>query len=805
MKRWRLALLIPALWSIPSPAAAAPTRPVAAPQPSELRVVPAEVRLTSRRDYRQVVVSGLFGGEERDLTQRARFVSSDPKVIRVVGGRVEPAGDGSATLAVRVGTLTRRVPVRVTGYSTPDPVRFHFETIPLLTRQGCSSGSCHGSPRGRAGFSLSLYGYDPEIDRVSLTRDGYNRRINVLEPSESLLLKKPLLEVSHGGGKRLRKSDPAYRLLHEWIAEGATVEKPAVTCTGIEIAPGPSRVLKAPYLTQQLCVVARFSDGSSRDVTGVATFESTQPAVAVVDGAGLVTARGRGQAAISVRYLDFLSSAHITMIEDVPGFAWKPEPEPGFIDRLVNTKLRQLQVLPSEICTDSEFIRRVSLDLTGLLPQPDRTRRFLADASPDKRARLVDELLETDAHARFWALKRADLFRVTSGRLPNGRADKLSEWIYEANRTNLPYDRFARTLLTASGESADTPTAGYFVAIPTMEERTEMTAQIFMGSRLECARCHNHPFESWTMRDYYSLAAVFARVQVANKTAIRLADSGDALLPTTREAMKPWGAKPSDAEPPDRRTAFVDWLARAGNPFFARVEVNRMWSELFGRGIVDPVDDFRSTNPPSNAALLDALGLEFERSGFDRRHMLRLICRSRAYQRSSITHRLNVADESLFSHAKVRLLTAEQLQDAIGLTSRRLPPPAPGSTSADARRYATQRSAPENSAFTLAFGQPKRETACTCERSTEPTLLQALELLNGGTAFTAATLGADTYAAMTNDTLVRELYLSAFCRDPSAAELKTALQHLSASTDRKAAVVDLLWSIMNTREFLFQH
>ncbi|MGV3724184.1 MAG: DUF1553 domain-containing protein [Actinomycetota bacterium] len=827
-------------------AAPGPALPRAMPI-ERLEVYPSEVIIDRRRGYRQLVVTGYVGGEPHDFTHAAKTRIANEKVATVLGGRVAPTGNGQTVIKVALGSRSIVVPVRVTGFAKPDPVRFQLETLPSLTKQGCSTGSCHGAPHGKGGFALSLFGYDPRADRIALTRDGFNRRVNVLEPKESLILKKPLLEVPHVGGKRLRKTDAAYRILHDWVYAGARADDAEPSCERIEIQPGPGRVLRAPNLTQQLSVLAYYDDGTTRDVSAIAAYESSLPSVASVDDNGRITGRERGQAAITIRYLDRLESYFITVVQDVPGFVWKASPENGWIDQLVNRKLKQLQYLPSGTCADEVFIRRVSLDLTGLLPSPDRVRKFLADCarerngamgqrkdsvkgstgqrvngaaappkalthlpvdpltSPKTRARLIDELLETEEYARFWALKKADLMRVSPKRLKDGGADRFAAWLVDAVRANMPHDRFAREILTSAGDTRTVAAANYFLAIPSTEERTEMTAQIFMGSRVECAKCHNHPFESWTMRDYYSISAVFARTQT-DKLVVKLASTGEALNPATREPLRPWGMSEEQARSQsqaDRRTFFVDWLTRPGNPFFARVEVNRIWSDLLGRGIVEPIDDFRSSNPPSNVPLLDALAKELEQSGFDRKHMIRLICNSRTYQRSTDTNRFNETDEKLFSHARIRLLTAEQVKDAIAVATRALPPrPA---DDAQRPRYATQRAYSDGAALTTAFGQPQRDTACTCERQTSPTLLQALELLNGGGAHQMARTGSASYAQLPNAALVEELYLAALSRKPNAKEKATTLAYLGKAPDRAEAVMDLVWTLVNTQEFLFQH
>jgi hypothetical protein len=1033
MMKWSRCLFLPIVLIAVTESSAAPI-----PQPQRIEVYPAQIILDTQRSSRQLIVTGFFNDEPRDLTAQAQLLSSDPKILAIKGTRAVPIGDGSASISVTVAGQTARVPAVVSNSAKPDPVQFKFETVAVLTKQGCATGSCHGSPHGKGNFSLSLFGYDPSIDRVSLTRDGFSRRVNVMEPSESLMLKKPLMEISHVGGKRLMKSDTAYRILYDWIYEGAATPLPAVECQKIVIHPASHRILKAPFLKQQISVLARYSDGTVRDVTAIATYTTSNAAVAEANADGLVTGKSRGQAAISVRYLDKLESIFFTVIEDIPGFAWNNPAENNFIDRLVDDKLRQLQFLPSDTCNDSTFVRRIYLDLTGLLPTADAARQFIADKSSDKCAKLIDRLLETEDFARFWAQKKAELMRVSPQVLKEGRADLFAEWIIDAQRKNLPYDQFARQILTASGSTLHVPPANYYEAVGTMEERTEMTAEIFMGSRLECTKCHNHPFENWTMKDYYSLAAVFVRTKDENGE-VSVSNSGEAMHPTSHQAMVPWGtpATPhATVAASDRRQVFADWLVAKGNPFFARVEVNRIWAQLLGRGIVEPVDDFRSSNPPVNGPLLNALAAEFEKAGYDRKHVIRLICNSRTYRRSTEAGKFNEDDDTLFSHATARLLSAEQLKDAIGMVSGSLTPtPVVEKKLADARRdfqaretelergydawlsaarrsakaasnwagiwysvgpfeysrnpgkeqfppekhpvnlsekfdkgllwrqrldlgdansrqsldgsnkadktvtflyrriecdddqtqtvqlqasngalvwlneqsitpallkgnstlrlnlkagenhllikvvtraktefsylpkiekgtskkrntdlpgfliellalpaesladfqrhaardyyfsadgsyrglrdqirklqsraeYATQCAVPDRSAFLATFGQPQRQSACTCERSHTPTLLQAFELLNGN--IVSGMLGAaqGTYGKLDDDKLIDEIYLASYSRLPTEKDRAKAREYLKNAEARPTAISDLAWAIVNTREFLFQH
>ena len=982
----------------------------------------------------------------RDVTRAARFRSNRPAVVSIEKGRLVPGTNGTAVVTVDWQGHQHTVPVSVTGQDRPDPVSFRYETLAALTKQGCNAGSCHGSPQGKGGFSLSLFAFDSRHDEESLVRGGFNRRTNVQAPLESLMLKKPLLRVPHVGGKRLRPTDAAFPVLKNWIAEGARADvRDAPDCLRIKLFPGPVRILSFPHAKQQLSVLAYFDDGSTRDVTALATYDTSHHDVASVSASGLVTGARRGQSAVTVRFLEHLESAYFTFVDRVEGFQWPDPPEHNLVDRLVNARLKLLQVAPAETCRDEVFLRRVFLDLTGLLPSVERCREFLADRRPDRRQRLIERLLGSREFARFQALRLADLLRVNPQVLTDGRARLFADWIARAVEKNLPFDELARRVLTASGDTRHVAPANYFAAIPMTEDVAEATAQVFMGSRIQCAKCHNHPFESWTQDDYYSIGAVFHRVK-RNGQMVSIAASGEMTNPLSGRVMQPWGSRQVQARlntGGDRREMFARWLTARGNPFFARVAVNRIWAHLLGRGIVDPIDDFRSSNPPSNVELLDALATVFEKSGFDRRQVFRLVCNSQTYQRSTAANRFNQDDEELFSRGRVRLLTAEQLQDAVGyvtgtlrsaektaelvadlekelqqvrkelsekrgewessLLSRlnaatwweggwwsvgpfqggnhkkvhgtgfspeadrtvrldqtfengklswqsqlgwrreqkidlgkggaaaiyvyhtvfvkrssrgklhlsaddgmkvwhdgklvfdqlqitdneetqfaevdlrqglnrflvkvvngggafhftwRLLPLEPGYQPAPAVRelpgyiaemlakpgekqdpgrraqvdafytsrdgrvadltrridmggrfdYATQRPFPERTDFLKAFGQPERRTPCACERSGEPTLDQALQLLNGKKVHDQVGQSLKRYQKLANQPLVEELYLSALSRLPTARERQATGRYLEASgDDRSAAIRDLVWAVLNTQEFMFQH
>ena len=794
-----------------------------------IEVYPPKIVLRSQRARVQILVTGYFAnGEIRDLTRDAKFITPATAVVAVHDGIALPKRDGKGEIIVAAEGHEVKVPVEVSGQNQADPVLFRTETLAVLTKHGCNSGSCHGSPQGKGGFSLSLFGYDPVLDAENLVRSGLNRRTDALNPADSLMLKKPLMRLPHIGGKRLNKTDPGYRVLLDWIAQGCKTDDDKLpVCVRLIVQPGPSRVLRSPHLTQQLSVMAEFANGTFRDATELATYEVSHKEVLQVSEFGLVTGRKRGQGSVSVRYLNHLESVHFTVTQDVEGFQWTNPPETNLVDHNVNAKLKQLQVLPSETCDDATFLRRVYLDLTGLLPPVHKVKAFLSDSTTDKRGKVIDELLATEEFARYCALRFADLMRVNTKTLPDGRAELLADFLIDGYRKNTPFNLVATEILTATGDSSKVPGANYFLAAPDPNELTETTAQLFMGSRITCAKCHNHPFENWTQEDYYRISAVFARVAKSGKV-ISIKSSGEVIHPTTGKTLIPFGTPSADPNT-DRRVAFANWLTKPGNPFFARVEVNRIWAHLFGRGIVSPVDDFRSSNPPAIPELLDALAAEFLQSGFDRKHIIRLICNSRTYQRSTATNQFNEADDELFSHYPIRRLTAEQTQDAIGYATGSLRNAAeiPASLLAlenelasspkdktkqsavqrlrERRDYATQRLTPQQSPFLKAFGQTKRETPCACERIDDPTVDQALQLLNGPLVASLVNSGSSHFAKLTDDEVVERLWLAALTRLPTAAERTKALEHLKKRSDRPEAVRDLVWAVINTREFLLQH
>jgi Protein of unknown function (DUF1549)/Protein of unknown function (DUF1553) len=792
--------------------------PILSP-PTKLEVFPTNIQLASSNDLRHLVVTGMDAtGNQRDWTHDCQITSANPAIAKVEGNRVLPVADGATELTIEVGTVRQMIPVQVTNATQPRRTQFENEVLVALSKQTCNSGACHGSPSGKGGFRLSLRAFDQQLDQLTLVREEFGRRVNPLEPEKSLLLEKPLMKVAHGGGMQIHKHDPAYEILRNWIAEGATIDPPnTARCLKLEIFPNSKVILNRAYAPkQQMIAIAHYADGTTRDMTHLVAYETSNTSVAEVNARGLVTSRGRGEAAILVRYLEHIESVPMMFIEDVPGFAWQAPPANNYIDDLVNAKLKQLQYLPSETANDSEFLRRVHLDVIGLLPTIEETEAFLKDTATDKRSNLIDALLKRPEHAKFWALKWGDLLRMTTKSVGDEGVYKYNRWVEESLRENKPYDEFARELITASGSTLANPASNFYRTAADTNDCVETISQVFLGARLQCAKCHNHPFERWTQDNYYGLGAFFQRVQ-RKKTQrtgemfVWTSNAGEVTQPRTGQVMKPWLPQIGSIEPAtddDRRKAFAEWLVSPTNPYFARIEANRIWSQLFAKGIVDPIDDFRDSNPPSNGPLLDALAKDFVEHKFDRQHLLRVILNSRTYQASYQTNDFNRDDARYFSHQEPRLLTAEQLLDAVNATSGtnqtfgQLPP----------GTKATQLPAPDvvKVDFLKVFGQPERATVCACERTEDSNLAMAIELFNGPMIYERLKDPNNRFrkvlaAGGTTEDAIKQLYLAALCRLPTDAEMASAMAHAKTRPDPAIALEDICWALLNTDEFLFQH
>jgi hypothetical protein len=708
-----------------------------------------------------------------------------------------------------------------------ETVSFRYDVIPTLTRLGCNQGTCHGTPTGKNGFRLSLRGYDPAVDRNALTREIGRRRINLVEPDQSLLLLKARNAVPHEGGRRLADDGADYHRIRAWIAAGALEDRDDVPRL-LRMSIKPERhQLEPSQSAQPLRVTAHFTDGRARDVTDLCKWTSSDEDTATVDAYGVATRGQRGEATITAEYCGRFASARLTVRESVPGFRWPEVAEQTLIDRHVFAKLKLLEIEPSELCTDEVFLRRVTLDLTGQLPEPDEIRQFVADDRHDKRDRLIEDLLDAPAFADWWAMKWTD--RLGGNQRFTGKfgAMKYHAWIRAAMAENMPEDAFVRTLLTASGPNYENPPASFWRRMRVGGIGTEVDAelaaeeisQLFLGIRIQCARCHNHPGERWTQDDFHGLAAFFKRLKFKNgeyfngiydkEDVVYFVNTGDVQHPRTGAVVPPTllDAGPATIAPDeDRRVAFATWLTTPENPWFARNSVNRLWYHLLGQGLVDPVDDVRDSNPASHPELLDALIQEFVASGFDRRHLLRQIARSLTYQLSSVPTLTNADDRRYFSHASVRLLPAEALLDAISQATgvaESFPDAPPGT------RAVALPDGEYKHLFLEAFGRPARALACECERDAGTNFQQALQLVAGRTVATKVHSDSGRAARLAGSTLsptevIDELFLATLSRAPDSAERELLRPRIGPSgSDRRAAVEDLLWALVNHREFLF--
>ena len=786
--------------------------------PQKVEVYPKEVELVGESSARQLVVTGYDSNQTpQDWTRDAVFSCLDETIAEVRNGVVHVKSDGETKVIVQVGMHQIEVPIRVSAASQHRDIAFESEVLVALSKQGCNSGACHGSPSGKGMFRLSLRGFDQKLDLLTLIREDFGRRVNRIEPENSLLLQKPLMKVSHGGGKQIHSDDPAYHIIRKWIAEGANADPPdAPRCVRLEVYPAQKRIMALEHARQQLSVLAHFSDGSSRDVTKLVVYESSDQSIAAVDESGWVAGASQGEAVILVRFLEHIESVPFMFVEHQPGFKWVSPPAKNYIDELVNDKLKQIQYLPSDTCTDSEFLRRVYLDVIGILPTVAESRSFLENTASDKRAVLIDQLLEREEYAKFWALKWGDLLRMTSQTVGKEGVYKYHRWVEEAFRKNMPYDEFATALLSADGSTLSNPPANFYRTATSMNDCVETVSQVFLGARLQCAKCHNHPFERWTQDNYYGLGAFFQRVQ-RRKTQrpgemfVWSASSGEVTQPRTGKQMKPWlpvDGTVDNASESDRRDTFVEWLVNVENPYFAKIEANRIWSECFARGIVEPIDDFRDSNPPSNGPLLDALAMDFAKHGFDRKHLLRTILNSRTYQAGYQVNESNRDDQIYFSHQVPRLMSAEQLLDAInhatGLQE--------AFANLPAGTKATHLPAPDlvKVDFLKVFGQPERSTVCACERASDSNLGMAIELFNGTTIHKKLQQDTNRFRDALKQQkplpdILDELYLAAVCRLPTDTERNAAVAHCSTRETPADGLADVCWALLNTDEFIFQH
>ena len=694
-------------------------------------------------------------------------------------------------------------------------VDFVRDVVPALTKAGCNAGACHGSFQGRGGFKLSLLGFDPDADYQSIVRDARGRRVFPSSPEESLILKKPSQRLPHGGGLRLTEGDAAYRILHAWVEQGMPPPRSGLHVTRLAVSPAELVMRAGQQMT--LSVSATWSDGQERDVTAWAQYDVRQQEIAGVSATGDVKVAAAGRTAVTIRYTGSVVAVPVTVpfADAVPPVDFAPQ---NFIDELALAEWRKLGLSPVARSSDEEFIRRVHLDLIGTLPTPDEVRSFLADGSEEKRARLIDSLLERPEYVDYWALKWSDLLRAHRRSLGEKGLASFSSWLKQRLRANAPLDEIARELITAKGNLYSSgPVAFYFVD-KTPEELAETTAQIFCGIRLGCARCHHHPFEVWGQEDYYALASFFTGVSrkdnkeqgsFGGAQGIKFATAPPMKHPQSGIALAPraFGWQPADAENSDVRVPLAAWLTGPENPRFARTVVNRYWGYLLGRGLVHPIDDLSTTNPPVFPPLLDALSADFVARKHDLKHLLRTIANSSVYQLASDIDPEIDAQGEFFTRRIPFRLPAEVLLDAVNQAAgtreafANLPPGTRAIALPDPN---------VDSYFLTTFGRPRRTSTCECERMNRLDLSQVLHLANGEALHAKITDPNGRVAkllatGLKDAQIVEELYLATLSRMPTRREREVAGKHLAAANDRKEGVEDLLWALFNCSEFVMNH
>ena len=783
---------------------------------TEVKVYPPEIELGSARARQQLVVQATSqDGVTRDVTFQARYQLGNPGLARLRNASLQPLADGRTELRVTFAGQSATVPVVVSNSAAQPALSFKLDVMPVFTRAGCNAGACHGTSRGKDGFHLSLYGFDPDGDYYRLTREQIGRRVNLGIPEESLIVQKGLGAVQHTGGVRFGTNSDLCGTLLRWLSAGAPNDATNIAkVSGIEIFP-KSAVLEGANTKQRFIVRASYSDGTSRDVTPLAVFLGNNDATARVAEDGTVTAGQRGEAFIQARFAEYTVGAQVMVVPANLPFAWPNVAANNYIDTAVYSKLKKLRMAPSELCDDVTFIRRAFLDITGTLPTEEDLKAFAQDQSGERRGRLVERLLERKEFAELWVMKWAELLeiRTRDNQVYPKAVLGYFEWLRDELQTNVPLDRVVRQLLTASGSTLREPAANYYQIEPDTLKLAENTAQVFMGMKIQCAQCHNHPFDRWTMNDYYSFAAFFAQVgrkpgDDPRETVVFDKHDGEVKHPVNGAVMHPkflGGATP-ELKGESRREALAEWLTSPQNPFFARNLANMLWAHFLGRGIIEPVDDGRLSNPPSNPELLDALASHLVEYHYDFKKLVRDICASRTYQLSTRANDTNGSDDRNFAKASIRRLRAEVLLDCISQVTetqdkfRGLPRGAKAVEIADGNTA---------NYFLTTFGRASRTTVCSCEVKVDPNLSQALHLLNGSTVERKIEEGGAVEkmlkAGKSPEAVIGELYLRCLGRSPTAEETAKLKGFFTADSKPAQVLNDVFWSLLNAKEFVFNH
>ncbi len=797
------------------PAPVTATSSKLAPQPKlDLSVYPPAIQLDTARDYQSfIAVVRRPDDVTLDVTDTADWKLADAKFAKIEGNQVVPVADGETELVCKFGISEVRIPVKVSRSDQKLPISFEKDIVPIMTRSGCNTGSCHGAARGKDGFMISLFGYDPPGDYQRITREIGMRRINLAVPEESLFLTKSIGAVTHTGGKLFDKDSVYYKSILEWLNSGAPPDAtPPPQVTKLEIFP-PQSVIEGTGNTQRFISIAHYSDGTTRDVTNLSAFMSNNDTSAAVDKDGVVTAGARGEAFIMARFETKTEGLQVLVLpEDLKYEA--PEVTGNYIDQLVGKKLNQLRILPSGFCTDEEFLRRVTIDITGQLPTEEEYQQFVADPAPEKRKELIDRLLERKEFSEIWAMKFAQLLMIKSTNQVSYKSAFLyNQWLTDKFAKNVPIDEMIRELFGATGGTFSNPATNYYQIETDTLKRAENAAQVFMGIRTQCAQCHNHPLDRWTMNDYYSFAAFFCQTATKNGEDYRekiIYDrrSGEVKHKVTGQVMAPkfLGGDVPDVKGKDRRVVMAEWLTSPENPYFSTSIANRVSAHFMGAGIVEPVDDIRVSNPPTNPELFQALGDKLAEYKFDFRQLVRDICNSNAYQRTVTPNESNRSDTRNYAYASVRRIPAEMLLDCVSQITntkekfRGLPLGARAVQIADGST---------STYFLDTFGRAPRDTVCDCEASTDPSLSQALHLLNGSATSGKIQQGKVVDDLLAGDATVEQaldrLYVRCLSRHPTDEERQELIASVSAAPNPKQGLEDVFWAILNSREFVFNH
>jgi hypothetical protein len=804
-----------------------------------VQLEPAQATLDGSYAFQTLAAVGVAtDGSQRDLSENAVFTSSNPGVVRIGKDNIAyPVSDGAAEITVSAGGRSAKAKFVVKNTKTNADLSFENAITPILVKNGCTGSACHGTQEGRGGLKLSFFGYEPAKDFDAIVKGSGGRRVDAKDPLHSLFLLKPTAMIGHGGGKRFAPDSPEARVFAAWLKAGAPFKPKSVTAQAqgkgaklaglnpnaaaprletLDVIPG-ERLIREPNSRHQLIVMAHYTDGTERDVTPFARFACDDDGIAVVNSTGKLTALRRGEANIMVRFAGKVGLSSIVVQPKAAGADYPKTPTNNFIDEAVFTKLKTLNMLPSELCDDATFIRRVYFDIAGTPPQPNAVREFIEDKTPDKRAKLIDELLDRPEYRDYQTILWADLLRDTSTFLKDDGVRAYTHFIRESFAENKPFDKFVKELLTGTGSTYhnETATANYYRVTSDPADLTTSTSQIFLGVRLECCRCHNHPFDRWSQDDYYGMAAFFSKVHVGggeqkDEETIYVDNNGEVRQLRTQQVMAPkllTSDQPIGDANGDLRVRLADWITSKDNPFFAKATVNRIWKQMFGRGIVHPADDFRATNPPINPPLLDALAKDFVDNGYDLKHLIRTICNSRVYQLSAKPNSTNTDDQKNFSHYYIKRLPPEPLLDAISIATgvdEQFGGVAPGTKAINLADNNV------GSGFLDVFGRSRRIQVA--ERSQETSMSQALTLMNGPTINNKITSPQGRIAQLIarlgdrkETDIIKELYLATFARYPTESELKQALAYVAKTPTPKEGYEDLMWVMLNTREFLFNH